>query len=53
MTEGIRTAALGKEEKKELETLLSKLKLLPIQGELVLHFRDRQISAIEPRPMLR
>lgn len=53
MTEGIRTTALSREEKTELEALLSKLKLLPLQGELVLHFRDQQISAIEPRPMLR
>jgi hypothetical protein len=49
----VRTTALDPEEKKELGRLLTKMKVMPKCGKIVLHVNEGNVTAIEPRPMLR
>lgn len=49
---GIRTTALNREEKKELERLFVKMQVMPQAGQIVVHVNQSKVTAIEPRPML-
>gem|GEM_PF-6544007 len=47
--EGIRNEPLTKEEKAELTLLLRKLRVLPHNGQVILHCNNGRVAKIEPR----
>ncbi|MDD2499598.1 MAG: hypothetical protein PHN92_02130 [Geobacter sp.] len=48
----IRTEPLTKEEKAELTDLLLKLRILPQQGQVVLHCNNGRVAKVEPHIVL-
>ncbi|GAC1449818.1 MAG: hypothetical protein PVSMB11_11130 [Desulfuromonadaceae bacterium] len=49
ITQGIRTTALDRDEKAELERLLVKMQLMPQSGKIVLHISQGKIAGVEPQ----
>lgn len=47
--EEIRSEPLTKEEKAELTLLLRKLRVLPHNGQVILHCNNGRVAKIEPR----
>lgn len=48
-SQGIRTTALDRKEKAQLEELLIRMNLMPLSGRLVFHINQGRIAAVEPQ----